>query len=126
MIKAIALAGAGGLLLGVIYLYGILFEHEYPHWFLLRRVSQATSPTGTPVREILRDEFGKDAEKVDWHTCGYCMDRPGQPDGAVRVQFRSPVDGQTIYHFHYDEERHQLTPADSDTAARFPGLRKMG
>lgn len=110
--------------LPLVYAVGVLFEMELPHWWLLYRVRDARTVSGEPAAEVLRRHFGREADAVHWHTCGYCIDRPGRSAENLRhVQFM--MRGR-FFSFAYDPSKNQLVPMSAATAREFPELLPPG
>lgn len=98
---------------------GLLFELEYPHWWMLHRVHDARTVSGEPIAAVLKRHFGENADFVHWHTCGYCIGRAGRSETLRHVQFE--MRGR-FFSFAYDPSRNQLVPMSAVTVKEFPEL----
>jgi hypothetical protein len=99
------------LMIGGGYVYGIITELEYPHWWTLRRVADARVESGQRVRAVLQQAFGASAENVHWHTCSY-NGHARTAAGETHVQFRDPRGSQITYEFIYTSATDTLRPAN--------------
>lgn len=104
--------------LPLVWVFGLLWEKEYPHWWMLRRVYDARTVSGEPVAAALKRHFGESADFVHWHTCGYCIGR-GRSETLRHVQFE--MRGR-FFSFAYDPSRNQLVPMSAATVKEFPEL----
>ena len=105
----------------LVWLFGMVFEFEYPYTFTLLSVQNAKSVNGVPVSGIIRGDGANWPPHLHWHTCSYCADNCGAVGGITCVELSAP-DNSTIYHFAYSRETHTLVPLTSGTAAHYPAL----
>jgi hypothetical protein len=103
------------------WLFGMIFEFEYPYTFALMSVQNAKSVNGVPVSGITKGDGAEWPARLHWHTCSYCANSCGDVKGLICVQVSAP-DNSTIYHFAYSRETQTLVPLTRGTAARYPAL----
>ena len=120
-IKVLAFTAGLAFATWLVWLFGNIFEFEYPYTLTLVSVQSAKSVNGVPVSGIIRGDGAKWPPRLRWHTCSYCADSCGNVKGLVCVQVSAP-DNSTIYYFAYSRETHTLVPLTSRTAAHYPAL----
>jgi hypothetical protein len=98
----------------------MVFEFEYPYYFVLAGVQNAKSVNGAPVSAIIKNDGAKWPPKLQWHTCSYCADSCGN-EHLTCVTLEAP-DRSTIYHFAFCRQSHTLVPLTPGTAAHYPTM----
>jgi hypothetical protein len=121
--RNIIILGIGaGLLLYVVWWFGIVLEFEYPYALTLLNAKNARSVAGVPIRRII-EASGNDWEKGRWHTCSYCAYRCGDHENLISVKFDAP---SGIWFFAYCSTTRELVPMNDSTAAQFPAMMPVG
>jgi hypothetical protein len=105
----------------LVWLFGMIFEFEYPYTLTLRSLQNARSVNGVSVSEIIKADGAMWPPRLYWHTCSFCADWCGDVNGLIAVTLSAP-DKSTIYHFAYCRETRTLVPLTGRTATHYPAL----
>lgn len=105
-----------------IYVWGIIFEYEYPYILLLRKVAKLRFTNGENILEYLRKNLPKVEKNKRWHRCSY--DRPQDLSKDIKLvllQEKSDPKGEatTRYRFLYNTRKNEIFPAFAESWDRF-------
>ena len=120
LIAALALSLASG-----VWIFGIIFDFEYPYTFTLMRVRNAKSVSGVPVAAIIKAHGSEWDRDIAWHTDGYCANWCGPHKNLICVFLDAP-DKSARYLFAYNRQRNTLVPMTEQTANCFPEMLPIG
>ena len=70
----------------LVWLFGMIFEFEYPYTFILMSVQSAKSVSGIAVSGIVRGDGARWPSRLHWHTCSYCADSCGNVKGLIKCR----------------------------------------
>jgi hypothetical protein len=110
---------------GLVWVFGIIFEFEYPYTFILMRVRNATTFSGAPIAAIIKALGSEWGREIAWHTDSYCANWCGPHKNLICVFLDDP-DKSARYLFAYNRQTHTLVPMTVQTAARFPEILPTG
>jgi hypothetical protein len=123
-IKVLALTATLIFFIWLVWLFGMVFEFEYPYTLTLTSIQNAKSVNGVAVAGIIKGDGAEWPARLHWHTCSYCADSCGNVKGLICVQVTAP-DNSTIYYFAYSRETQTLVPLTRRTATHYPALMPM-
>jgi hypothetical protein len=132
LVRAAACAILACVVIGLVYVWGIFWEFEYPYWFVLRKVAAAHTWDGRPVAVAIREVFPPERYSTRWTTSSYADDLIKSKYPRVifaRLDIwpdrrRGDYSSKTWFFlgFAYDRQTREIIPATDETAERFPGL----
>jgi hypothetical protein len=96
------------------YLYGLVFEYEYPYLWTLHRARAAHAPGGEPIGDVIRRHLGP--EVVHWHVCSYCA-HLAHANGVISLELHTR---RGIYLLAFDSRNDVIVPMSELSASTFP------
>ena len=124
--KALLIVGILGGCLYFVYFFGLVFDLEYPFWFVLRDVRQTRMPNGLTINEMVASRLSIPSDKVRWHMCGYCNDRCGLKAPFFSLQCNNLLSQEKTLYFGFNRITKDIVPMTQYTASLFPELIPKG
>ena len=109
-----------------IWVWGYVFECEYPFWPTMWLAQQTKTPDGSRVTDLIRLRTGASYVAQHWHHCSWCdVMYPHAQHTAIKV-FITSTEGEYLRFFDWDIMHRRLLPMSVLTAKLLPELVPSG